>query len=130
LKPKLLRGIRLGQRGGETKNPPAKECSEVSEKLSGKLTSSLAVFYVEQVALNRHVSPQPRLTRLCKKMKGLSRGNRKGPAENLPRQHIGGILRLMYKVEKARNPGRPVLWDSDLRVAKHVSPHRNKVAVL
>ena len=28
MKPKLRRGIRLGQRGGKTKNPPAKECSE------------------------------------------------------------------------------------------------------
>jgi len=29
--------------------------------------SSLAVFYVEQVALNRHVSPQPQLLLLCRK---------------------------------------------------------------
>jgi hypothetical protein len=30
----------------------------VSENDLGSSTSSLAVFYVEQVALNRHVSPQ------------------------------------------------------------------------
>jgi hypothetical protein len=30
------------------------------QKLSGNSSSSLAVFYVEQVALNRHVSPQQR----------------------------------------------------------------------
>ena len=36
-------------------------------------SSSLAVFYVEQVALNRHVSPQPRPLPLCSKSKGMSR---------------------------------------------------------
>jgi hypothetical protein len=42
--------------GGRNKKPSVPKCSEgISEKLSGKLYSSLAVFYVEQVALNRHV---------------------------------------------------------------------------
>jgi hypothetical protein len=42
--------------GGENKKPSVPKCSEgISENLSGKLYSSLAVFYVEQVALNRHV---------------------------------------------------------------------------
>ena len=39
---------------------------------SGKLLSSLAVFYVEQVALNRHVSPQQRLPPLSLKIKEMS----------------------------------------------------------
>ena len=49
------------------KNPPCQSAWRVSENLSGKLYSSLAVFYVEQVALNRHVSPQPQLLFLCLK---------------------------------------------------------------
>jgi len=39
----------------ETKNPPRQSARRVSENLLGNSTSSLAVFYVEQVALNRHV---------------------------------------------------------------------------
>src|SRR5215470_18562607 len=38
----------------------------------GNSTSSLAVFYVEQVALNRHVSPQPQLAPLCLIRRGKS----------------------------------------------------------
>src|ERR1700674_4619455 len=45
----------LGQRGGKTKNPPCQSARRVSENLLGNSKSSLAVFYVEQVALNRHV---------------------------------------------------------------------------
>jgi hypothetical protein len=54
------RGIRLGQQGGNEK-PSVPKCSEGLRNSSGILYSSLAVFYVEQVALNRHVSPQPQL---------------------------------------------------------------------
>src|SRR5260370_10579997 len=39
----------------ETKNPPCQSARRVSENLLGNSKSSLAVFYVEQVALNRHV---------------------------------------------------------------------------
>src|SRR5213078_2077778 len=49
----------------ETKNPPCQSARRVSENLLGNSKSSLAVFYVEQVALNRHVSPQPQLCYLC-----------------------------------------------------------------
>ncbi len=37
------------------KKPSVPKCLEGLRKSSGKLYSSLAVFYVEQVALNRHV---------------------------------------------------------------------------
>src|SRR5271167_2957863 len=57
-------GIRLGQQGGKNKNPSVPKCSEGLRNSSGILYSSLAVFYVEQVALNRHVSPQPQLLHL------------------------------------------------------------------
>jgi hypothetical protein len=50
---------------GETKNPPCQSARRVSENLLRNSKSSLAVFYVEQVALNRHVSPQPQLHYLC-----------------------------------------------------------------
>jgi len=44
------------------KNPPCQKAWRVSELLLYlNSTSSLAVFYVEQVALNRHVSPCLRL---------------------------------------------------------------------
>ena len=40
------------------KNPPCQSAWRVSEELISVIsTSSLAVFYVEQVALNRHVMP-------------------------------------------------------------------------
>src|SRR5580765_6642127 len=39
----------------KTKNPPCQSARRVSENLLGNSKSSLAVFYVEQVALNRHV---------------------------------------------------------------------------
>jgi len=42
-------------RKGKQKSLRPKSARRVSEKLPGKLNSSLAVFYVEQVALNRHV---------------------------------------------------------------------------
>jgi hypothetical protein len=65
------------------KRPSVPKCLEGLRKSSGKLYSSLAVFYVEQVALNRHVkcdriaidSPQPQLFFLCLKTKEMSRGN-------------------------------------------------------
>ena len=41
----------------------------------GNSTSSLAVFYVEQVALNRHVSPQPQLHLLCLSRRAKSIGD-------------------------------------------------------
>src|SRR5215475_8835857 len=48
-----------GQRGGiKTKKPSVPKSAGGSQSLSRNSTSSLAVFYVEQVALNRHVSPQ------------------------------------------------------------------------
>src|SRR5258708_23793209 len=59
----------LGQQGGENENPSLPKCLEGSKNSS----SSLAVFYVEQVALNRHVSPQPRLLLLCLKRREMSR---------------------------------------------------------
>src|SRR6266851_5227398 len=60
------RGIPIRAAGrGETKNPPCQSARRVSENLLGNSKSSLAVFYVEQVALNRHVSPQPQLYCLC-----------------------------------------------------------------
>jgi hypothetical protein len=40
------------------KIPPCQRVQEGLKNLSRNSTSSLAVFYVEQVALNRHVSPQ------------------------------------------------------------------------
>jgi hypothetical protein len=47
------------------KNPPCQKAWRVSEVTSVNSTSSLAVFYVEQVALNRHVMPLSRLHLLC-----------------------------------------------------------------
>src|SRR5258705_13110822 len=54
------------------KNPPCQSAWRV-QKASGNSSSSLAVFYVEQVALNRHVSPQPRLPPLSLKNQEMSR---------------------------------------------------------
>src|SRR5438309_10441451 len=54
------------------KNPPCQSAWRV-QNASGNSASSLAVFYVEQVALNRHVSPQPRLFPLSLKSKEMSR---------------------------------------------------------
>ena len=59
------------------KNPPRQSAWRVSESF-WELASSLAVFYVEQVALNRHVSPQPQLVFLCTNRKKMSRTNRPG----------------------------------------------------
>src|SRR5690348_2016541 len=59
---------RLGQQGGKRKTLRAK----VLGGSLGNSTSSLAVFYVEQVALNRHVSPQPQLSLLCLIRRGKS----------------------------------------------------------
>src|SRR5215467_11310250 len=47
-------GLRASKEGQKRKTLHAKECRRVLINS----TSSLAVFYVEQVALNRHVSPQ------------------------------------------------------------------------
>ena len=55
------------------KNPPCQSAWRVSENLLRNSKSSLAVFYVEQVALNRHVSPQPQLYYLCLSRLWLSR---------------------------------------------------------
>src|SRR6266702_1817791 len=77
----------LGQRGGEeTKKPSVPKCSEGLRKLLGNSASSLAVFYVEQVALNRHVlsvaltqsesrSQQPQLNCLCTRRRKKSNPN-------------------------------------------------------
>src|SRR6266446_7610204 len=73
------RGIPIRAAGrGETKNPPCQSARRVSENLLGNSKSSLAVFYVEQVALNRHVSPQPQLTLLCLSACPMSRGHEIG----------------------------------------------------
>lgn len=40
--------------GVKIKKPRASECARFSRKLGKNISSSLAVFYVEQVALNRH----------------------------------------------------------------------------
>lgn len=61
---------RFGQQGGAMKKPSVPKCSE---GLWETLQSSLAVFYVEQVALNRHVSPQPQRILLCRKSLAKSR---------------------------------------------------------
>ena len=56
------------------KNPPCQSAWRVSEELISVIaTSSLAVFYVEQVALNRHVMPLSRLIYLWGKLAGMSR---------------------------------------------------------
>jgi hypothetical protein len=84
------------------KNPPCQSAWRVSENLSGKLYSSLAVFYVEQVALNRHVSPQPQLLFLCLKTQEMSRGKGKRVRyapdvwENMSQQ-FRGLQRLRGK---------------------------------
>src|SRR5437773_10134215 len=65
----------------ETKNPPCQSARRVSENLLRNSKSSLAVFYVEQVALNRHVScdckavdsPQPQLYCLLRRFWAKSR---------------------------------------------------------
>jgi len=44
-----------GSAEGENEKPSVPKCSEGLRKLLGNSASSLAVFYVEQVALNRHV---------------------------------------------------------------------------
>jgi len=62
-------GICSGQQGGANEKPSVPKCSE---GLWETLQSSLAVFYVEQVALNRHVSPQPQLLLLCPIQSGKS----------------------------------------------------------
>src|SRR5437667_4886504 len=49
----------------ETKNPPCQSARRVSENLLRNSKSSLAVFYVEQVALNRHVSVRLQSSRLA-----------------------------------------------------------------
>ena len=46
-----------GSAEGSNKKPSGQKAWRVSEFLSAISTSSLAVFYVEQVALNRHVTP-------------------------------------------------------------------------
>jgi hypothetical protein len=55
------------------KNPPCQKAWRVSGSYSVNSTNSLAVFYVEQVALNRHVMPLSRLLYLWSKLLGLSR---------------------------------------------------------
>src|SRR5215831_12775967 len=45
-------------RRAETEKPSMPKSAGGSQKSLGNSTCSLAVFYVEQVALNRHVSPQ------------------------------------------------------------------------
>jgi hypothetical protein len=75
------------------KNPPCQSARRVSEDLLGNSKSSLAVFYVEQVALNRHVSPQPQLLLLCLRRQRMSMlmytvqtGYRKGDFQGRPLQ--------------------------------------------
>src|SRR5689334_6085634 len=83
------RYVALGQQGGKQKTLLAKVLGG-SQKASGNSSSSLAVFYVEQVALNRHVSPQPRLLPLCLKNKEMSRidGPFKLPDNNLALRRV------------------------------------------
>jgi hypothetical protein len=52
--------IAVGQRGGGNEKTLRAKALGGSQKLCD-FASSLAVFYVEQVALNRHVTPQKRL---------------------------------------------------------------------
>lgn len=59
----------LGSKEGKRKTLRAK----VLGGSLGNSTSSLAVFYVEQVALNRHVSPQPQQLLLCLSHQPMSR---------------------------------------------------------
>src|SRR5437899_6076129 len=74
---------------GNNKKPSVPKCSE---GLSRNSTSSLAVFYVEQVALNRHVSPQPQLHCLCLSHQPMSRA-RLAP-ESVGISGIGGAQML------------------------------------
>jgi hypothetical protein len=54
------------QQEGQIEKPSVPKCVGGSQKISGMLyQSSLAVFYVEQVALNRHVRRHFRLPCLC-----------------------------------------------------------------
>ncbi len=53
-----------GSAEGLNEKPSVPKCREGVRKFLNS-TNSLAVFYVEQVALNRHVTPQLRLTYLC-----------------------------------------------------------------
>jgi hypothetical protein len=63
------RRIDSGSKEGDQKTLRAK----VLGGSLGNSTSSLAVFYVEQVALNRHVSPLPQRLFLCLKSRAKSR---------------------------------------------------------
>jgi hypothetical protein len=66
-------------------------------------TSSLAVFYVEQVALNRHVSPLPQLLPLCLKTQQMSRLNRTAPRigpGKTNEQQIEPLARQIRGIEK------------------------------
>jgi hypothetical protein len=60
------------QEGNKIEKPSMPKCLE-GLRNSVNSTSSLAVFYVEQVALNRHVTPHLRLLHLCKMGSWLSR---------------------------------------------------------
>src|SRR5579864_4677364 len=66
----------LGQQGGRNEKPSLTKCLE-GLRNSGNSSSSLAVFYVEQVALNRHVSPRLRLLSLSSKVQEMSSGKPK-----------------------------------------------------
>src|SRR3989442_2078849 len=88
----------------ETKNPPCQSARRVSENLPRNSKSSLAVFYVEQVALNRHVSPQLQLTLLCLSGCPMSRGRwDKAWVESL-----GQAVKLHRDDEVAAPPTPPI----------------------
>src|SRR5947209_8169383 len=94
------------------KNPPCQSAWRV-QKLSGTLLSSLAVFYVEQVALNRHVSPQLRLHRLSLKTRLKSTVALNGPDKSRDNKIHLSCVQLEGKQSRMRraNPnerGLPV----------------------
>ncbi len=87
------------------KNPPCQKAWRVSEELTSvNSTSSLAVFYVEQVALNRHVMPLSRLLCLCYISKPLV--NRE-VAEKMGSQQFAPLLRQRIRCSNTSSETRP-----------------------
>src|SRR5260370_38197205 len=83
----------LGQQGGNEKPSLPKRLEGLRGFLNS--SSSLAVFYGEQVALNRHVSPQPRPVPLCLKSKGMSRTKPEAWVSCGVAENSSGICRLL-----------------------------------
>jgi hypothetical protein len=83
------------------KKPSVPKCLGGSQKIFlGCSTSSLAVFYVEQVALNRHVRRHFRLLFLCALRAEMSR--RKNSVGGLVSHKQGGLNRSTQPVHGQR----------------------------